>query len=61
MGDGSVRFISENIESWPLDPVTGIPAQVARNAGGWWDNIALPGLWQALGTRSGGEVIDRQF
>jgi len=61
MGDGSVRFIDENIDSWAFDPLTGQPLGATRNAGGWWDNVPSPGVWQALGTRSGGETIDQQF
>ena len=46
MGDGAVRFVKESVDSWPLDPVNANP-------------IALsPGIWQGLGTRNGGEIID---
>ena len=57
MGDGSVRFVRDSIQSWPLDPVTGNPAGASRTAGGWWVNLPTPGIWQSLATRSGGEVI----
>lgn len=47
LADGSVRFFSENI-----------------SAGSWWRQSSTnwlllqnPGIWQALATRSGGEVI----
>ncbi len=61
MGDGSVRFIDENIDSWASDPLTGQPVGATKNPGGWWENLPSPGIWQALGTRAGGEVIDGQF
>jgi prepilin-type processing-associated H-X9-DG protein len=57
-GDGSVRFIKDTIQSWPFDPITGIPRGARRNPGGWWENLPRPGIWQALATRSGGEVVD---
>lgn len=48
MGDGSARFISENIDSGNLAAVT-----PGNNSGG-----ASPyGVWGALGTKSGGEVV----
>lgn len=58
MGDGSVRFIKDSVQSWPTDPLTGHPAGAFRNVGGWWEGVPPPGVWQALGTRSGGEVVN---
>jgi prepilin-type processing-associated H-X9-DG protein/prepilin-type N-terminal cleavage/methylation domain-containing protein len=58
MGDGSVRFIKETVQSWPFDPVTGDPVGASRVAGGWWENLPPAGVWQALATRSGGEALD---
>jgi len=58
LGDGSVRFIKDTVQTWPFDPVTGNPVGAARAAGGWWENVPPSGIWQALGTRSGGEVND---
>ena len=43
MADGSARFVKESIGSWAL----GSLGQV----------VGPPGVWQALGTRNGGEVI----
>jgi prepilin-type N-terminal cleavage/methylation domain-containing protein/prepilin-type processing-associated H-X9-DG protein len=57
MGDGSVRFIKETIQSWRFDPATGVPVGAIRDPGGGWTNLPKPGVWQALATRSGGEVI----
>ena len=58
MGDGSVKFIKETIQSWPNDTLLGMPTGATRNPGGWWENVPRGGVWQALGSRSGGEVID---
>ena len=58
MGDGSVRFLKETIQSWPLDPLTGYPVGAYKTDEGWWANVPRPGVWQALGTRSGGEAVD---
>jgi len=58
MGDGSVRFIKDSIQSWPFDPMTGGPAGASLTSGGWWVNLPPSGVWQALSTRSGGELID---
>ena len=57
MGDGSVRFIKETIDSWPLDTLNGEPAGIGRDPGGWWTHLPKPGVWQALGSRNGGEVV----
>ena len=53
MGDGSVRFIKDSIQSWPFDPITGNPAGSSQNAQGAWINLPPPGVWQALSTRNG--------
>jgi prepilin-type N-terminal cleavage/methylation domain-containing protein/prepilin-type processing-associated H-X9-DG protein len=58
MGDGSVRFVKETVNSWPFDPITGDPAGSVRNRGGWMEKTPRPGVWQAMATRAGGEVID---
>ena len=58
MGDGSARFIKDSIQSWPTDPLSGYPAGASKTTGGWWANVPRPGVWQALGTRSGGELSD---
>ncbi|CAN5766867.1 hypothetical protein BH23PLA1_BH23PLA1_22860 [soil metagenome] len=57
MGDGSVRFIKDTIDSWSFDPLTGRPIGARRHPGGWWEDLPPAGVWQALGTRSGGEII----
>jgi hypothetical protein len=57
MGDGSVRFIADSIQSWPFDPRTGRPAGVTGNPRLGWANLPPEGVWQALSTRTGGEVV----
>ncbi len=55
MGDGSVRYVKDSIESWPIEPVKGEPAGATLNADGYWDNLPRRGVWQAMATRAGGE------
>jgi prepilin-type N-terminal cleavage/methylation domain-containing protein/prepilin-type processing-associated H-X9-DG protein len=57
--DGSVKFIKETIQSWPIagpggncDPIGMKYDQYGNDIGG-----PTPGVYQALSTRSGGEVI----
>jgi prepilin-type N-terminal cleavage/methylation domain-containing protein/prepilin-type processing-associated H-X9-DG protein len=58
MGDGSVRFIGDGIQSWPFDYDKGLPVGLSMQPGGWWDGAPARGVWQALGTRAGGEVVE---
>jgi prepilin-type processing-associated H-X9-DG protein len=58
MGDGSVRFIGETINTWAYDPVLGEPVGSSRALGGWWAGTPKPGVWQALGTRAGNETVE---
>ena len=63
MADGSVKFIKETINTSPYDPsscrITNI--QGGNNAWSWipqgQPNYASVGVYQALSTRNGGEVI----
>ena len=57
--DGSVRFLKETINSWPADQNTGIPLGVTFNPNGPYKLApgVRFGVYQALSTRSGGEVI----
>ncbi len=57
MGDGSVRFIKDSVATWPFDPITGYPSGASVGPGGFWNNLPQPSVWQALSTRSGGEVV----
>jgi prepilin-type N-terminal cleavage/methylation domain-containing protein/prepilin-type processing-associated H-X9-DG protein len=59
LGDGSVHFVKESVNSWPVDALTGAPVGLRWNPSGWWAGTAPAfGVWQALGTRSGGEPVD---
>jgi prepilin-type N-terminal cleavage/methylation domain-containing protein/prepilin-type processing-associated H-X9-DG protein len=58
--DGSVRFLKDTIDSWKNDPNTGMPLGVTRSSTTRVYSVALGakfGVYQALSTRSGGEVI----
>jgi prepilin-type N-terminal cleavage/methylation domain-containing protein/prepilin-type processing-associated H-X9-DG protein len=57
LGDGSVRFIKDSIQSWPFDPITGTPTGASQSGQGPWINLPPSGVWQALSTRAGGEVV----
>jgi len=60
MLDGSVRFLKESIDSWKVDPTTATPAGVT-----YVNSTTVPvvapggkiGVFQALTTRAGGEVV----
>ncbi len=58
MCDGSVRFVAENIDSWAFDYERTEPAGIVKNPGGWWENAPERRVWQALSTRSGGELVE---
>lgn len=47
MGDGSVRFIKDSIESWQINPVLGSQT----------DPRSPAGVWQALGARNDGAIL----
>lgn len=61
--DGSVHFIKDTIDSWPINPDTLFPVGVAGS-------IQVPyfvapgtrrGIYQALSTRAGGEIVDSTY
>jgi prepilin-type N-terminal cleavage/methylation domain-containing protein/prepilin-type processing-associated H-X9-DG protein len=58
--DGSVRFLKDSISSWPLNPQTGQPKGLSID-GTTGLYVMAPGttfgVYQALSTRAGGEVI----
>jgi len=56
MGDGSVRFVKETIGSWPVDPASARPVG-AVDVGDGLGKLPVPGVWQALITRAGGEAV----
>ena len=61
--DGSVRFLRETIDSWPMDFATATPLGVTRDANGLFQ--LAPGtrfhLLQALTTRDGSEVVSGDY
>jgi prepilin-type N-terminal cleavage/methylation domain-containing protein/prepilin-type processing-associated H-X9-DG protein len=63
MADGSVRFLIDEIDSWPIDPTTGAPDGIS----GDWLYYSTPftfvkpvrfGVYQALSTRRDDEIIN---
>jgi prepilin-type N-terminal cleavage/methylation domain-containing protein/prepilin-type processing-associated H-X9-DG protein len=57
--DGSVRFVKETIDCAPFDTTTGLPRDWSMGSDGLY-TVSTPGrmgVYQALSTRSGGEVI----
>ena len=56
LGDGSVRFVKETIESWTIDPASKMPSGILQWTDGFL-NVPRRGLWQALTTRAGGEIL----
>ena len=56
--DGSARLVTETVQSWPLAANGGGPAgAVYSSALGAWQNLPALGVWQALCSRAGGEVV----
>jgi prepilin-type N-terminal cleavage/methylation domain-containing protein/prepilin-type processing-associated H-X9-DG protein len=53
MGDGSVRFIGDQIDSWDYTQ--------ARYGPGYFESLPFPGVWQALATRAGYESVSADF
>lgn len=60
-GDGGVRFIADGIQSWPFDYSNGHAAGLIYQGEDYWSGETRPGVWQALGTRAGGEAIDKPW
>ncbi len=58
--DGSVHFLRDTIDSWPIDPSSGFPEGVMDST--QMRPSVRPGVrfgvYQALSTRSGGEVVE---
>jgi prepilin-type processing-associated H-X9-DG protein len=58
MADGSVKFIKDTIATWQYNPTTGFPLGVTLNNGVLTVSPGTQlGVYQALSTRAGGEVI----
>ncbi len=58
MGEGSVRFVKDSIHSWSSDQKMGSPIGASLSSAGLWINLPRTGIWQALSTRSGDEVVN---
>jgi prepilin-type N-terminal cleavage/methylation domain-containing protein/prepilin-type processing-associated H-X9-DG protein len=59
LADGSVRFIKDTVSSWTL-AADGFPVGAPRINPMWFTGdlgAAKPAVWQALSTRSSGEVL----
>lgn len=56
-GDGSVRFVSETVDSWPFNTLAGTPRGAVFSSDGDWRGAPEPGIWQRLTTRAGGEAV----
>jgi prepilin-type N-terminal cleavage/methylation domain-containing protein/prepilin-type processing-associated H-X9-DG protein len=57
--DGSVRFLVDSINTWARDPGTGYPIGVTQDNRGFFRMAPATrfGVYQALSTRAGNEVI----
>jgi prepilin-type N-terminal cleavage/methylation domain-containing protein/prepilin-type processing-associated H-X9-DG protein len=58
--DGSVRFLKDSIDTWANDTTTGLPVGTVQDATTGAFSLGTGGrvgVYQALSTRSGGEVI----
>ncbi len=60
LGDGSVRFVADGIDSWPDGIDTG-PGGAYLDPRGFWLNVPPRGIWQALWTRAGNEDHGNDF
>lgn len=56
--DGSARFLKDTIDTWKADPLTGYPIGLSQDVDGFYHAAGVRrGVYQALSTRNGGEVI----
>jgi prepilin-type processing-associated H-X9-DG protein len=57
--DGSVRFLKDSIDCWPLDPTTGDSLSLDADARGvpFVKPGARVGVYQRLASRDGGEIV----
>ena len=56
--DGSVRFLKDTINTWPYNPANGEPTNVYYNSLTCLFSVTpTQGVYQALSTRAGGEVV----
>jgi prepilin-type N-terminal cleavage/methylation domain-containing protein len=61
-GDGSVKFLKDSIDSWPINEDAELPVGVSLNGSVYQvgPNGRL-GVYQKLSTRDGGEVMDGTY
>ncbi len=64
--DGSVRFIKESIDSWQIVGTTGLPVGVTGGSGAGTPYYISAtntkvGLYQALSSRNGGEIVPATY
>ena len=59
MMDGSVHFLKDSMQTWAYNPLTGLPMGVSQDANGIYHMVpgSFKGIYQALSTRNGKEVI----
>ncbi|MHC5541615.1 DUF1559 family PulG-like putative transporter, partial [Singulisphaera rosea] len=61
MLDGSVRFIKDSVESWPIDPATNLPPGLSQGGSSALYSVS-PGLhfgvYQCLSTRNRGDIVN---
>ena len=57
--DGSVKFIKDSIQCWPINPTTGSPTGLTQDANSLWQLApgTQLGVYQKLSTIGGGEVV----
>ena len=55
--DGSVRFIKESINSWPIIQTCDAPGIIYDSNGFERIGTAVPGVYQMLTSRSAGDIV----
>jgi prepilin-type N-terminal cleavage/methylation domain-containing protein/prepilin-type processing-associated H-X9-DG protein len=55
--DGSVHFIKDSVDSWTINPTTGLPPGVTYVGRKYVPGPGATRVYQALSTKNGGEVV----
>jgi prepilin-type N-terminal cleavage/methylation domain-containing protein/prepilin-type processing-associated H-X9-DG protein len=55
--DGSVRWLKDSIDTMQYDPSDGMPYGITQGDDGLYRQTKPFGVWQAISTRNGGEVV----